>query len=289
MTGARLVALLLLVLTTTGCSAQHSARPHETNIAQAPVALRPTPSGAFAICRRLSLIRATCPRRVPVGLYAHARPPPGYIGVAAGGAIATCGDNRMRGVPLTSSACASQTWILEVGAPAGLPPDAPPGLPGKRIGPSRSRPPQYVHIIIYIARGSLAAKFPFTWPQGPAQRISDGLLRPDRKAAIFLGRRDWAEHRGTLILAPPLIFGGENGDHLIFRWRHGDVDDTVSLHSWAPLTEAVSTLKAVVRSAAPRYPPRRPRVQHKCRISPVARWEGMEAPHALYCATATAG
>lgn len=214
--------------------------------------MRTTPPGAFAICRRLSLIRATCPRRVPVGPYAHARRPPGYTGLAGGGAIATCTDTRLRGVLLTSNACASQTWILEVGAPAGLPPDAPPGLRGKRLGPSRTRPPQYVHIIIYAARGSLAAKFPFTWPQGPVRTISDSLLRPGRRAPIFLGHRDWAGHRGTLILAPPLIFGGENGDHLIFRWHQGDIDHTVSLHSWAPLTEAVSTLKSIVRSAAPR-------------------------------------
>ena len=251
-TRVRLIALLLLPLTTTGCGGRHSPKPRATNTAQGPVALRPTPSGPLAICRRLSLIGATCPRRVPVGPYAHARRPPGYSGLAAGGAIATCADSRMRGVTLTSSACASQTWILEVGAPAGLPPDAPPGLPGKRLGPSRTRPPHYVHIIVYAARGSLAAKFPFSWPHGPAQAISDGLLRPGRKAAIFLGRRDWAGHRGTLILAPPLIFGGENGDHLIFRWRHRDVDHTVSLHSWASLTEAVLTLKAEVRSAAPR-------------------------------------
>src|SRR5438874_2694188 len=148
-TEVRLVALLLLLLTTTGCGARHSAGSHETNIAQALVALRPTPSGALAICRRLSLIRPTCPRRVPVGPYGPTRPPPGYTGVAAGGAIAFCADSRTGGVPLGSGACASQTWILEVGAPAGLPPDAPPGLPAKRLGPSRTRPPHYVHIIVY--------------------------------------------------------------------------------------------------------------------------------------------
>jgi hypothetical protein len=251
-TGVRLVALLLVALSTTGCGARHSAGSHEANIARGPVALRPTPKGALAICRRLSLIRTTCPGRVPIGPYAQARRPPGFTGPAAGGAIAICADNHMRGVPLTSNACASQTWILEVGAPAGLPPDAPPGLPGKRLGPSRTRPPHYVHIIVYAARGRLAAKFPFTWPQGPARTISDSLLGPGRRVPVFLGHRDWAGHRGTLLLAPPLIFGGENGDHLIFRWHRGDVDHTISLHSWAPLTEAVSTLRAVVRSAAPR-------------------------------------
>jgi len=107
-----------------------------------------------------------------------------------------------------------------------------------------------VHIIIYAARGSLAPKFPFAWPRGHERPISDTLLRPKRAAPIFLGRRDWAGHDGTLVLAPPLIFGGENGDHLIFRWKQAGIDHMVSLHSWAPLGEAVSTLHAVVGSAA---------------------------------------
>jgi hypothetical protein len=240
----RLIALLLLVIATSACGARHT-----TNVARSAVAMRPTPPGAFATCRRLPLIRSTCPRWVPIGRYAHARRPPGYTGVAAGGAIALCADSRERGIPITRNACSYETWILEVGAPAGLPSDAPPGLPGKRVGLGRTRPPQYVHIIVYAARGSLAVKFPFTWPHGPAPAISDSLLRASRKGPIFLGRRDWAGHRGTLILSPPLIFGGENGDHLIFRWHQAGVDHTVSLHSWAPLTEAVATLEAVVRSA----------------------------------------
>ena len=87
------------------------------------------------------------------------------------------------------------------------------------------------------------------WPEGPARRIRDSLLRPGRAEPILLGSPVWSSRRGTLILAPPLISGGENGDHLIFRWSRGGVDHMVSMHSWAPLREAVATLRAVVRSA----------------------------------------
>ena len=211
--------------------------------------MRPTPSGALALCRRLTLIRPACPRRVPIGPYAHARRPPGYTGPAAGGAIALCVDSGTRGVPVSSPACADPSWILEAGAPAGLPPGAPPGVPGQRIPPARrTRPPHYVHIIVYAARGSLASRFPFAWPHGPARPAEDSLLRPNRQMAILLGSRQWAGLRGTLILAPPLVFGGENGDHLIFRWKQGDVDHMISMHAWAPLRQAVATLGAVVAS-----------------------------------------
>ena len=72
--------------------------------------MTPTPPAALAICRRLTLISSTCPRRVPTGRYASAQRPPGYRGVAAGGAIALCADERLRGVPITSGACRYQTW-----------------------------------------------------------------------------------------------------------------------------------------------------------------------------------
>jgi hypothetical protein len=52
--------------------------------------------------------------------------------------------------------------------------------------------------------------------------------------------------------APPLMFGGENGDHLIFRWQKGGIDRAASLRSWAPLGQAVATLKAVVGFAPER-------------------------------------
>jgi hypothetical protein len=57
---------------------------------------------------------------------------------------------------------------------------------------------------------------------------------------------------GTLVLAPPLAYGGENGDHLLFRWRRGAVEYLVSMHSWAPLRQAEATLAALVASTAAR-------------------------------------
>jgi hypothetical protein len=213
--------------------------------------MRRTPPAALGICRRLPLVDPTCPRLVPIGPYAAAKRPPGYRGVAAGGAIAHCADERLRGVPTSSGTCRYQTWSLEVGAPAGLPSDAPPGMPGKRLGSGRTRPPQYVHIVIYAARGPLEKKlFPFAWPHGQAQAIGNGLLRPKRRQPISLGSVRWAGLDGELVLAPPLLFGGEVGDHLIFHWKAAGIEHAVSLHSWAPLREAVATLKAVVASAA---------------------------------------
>ena len=223
MTWVRLVLVWALIGAAVACGSDHGSgsRPRRAG----PVAMRPTPRGALDLCRRLALVRPTCPRRVPIGRYAHARRPPGYKGVAAEGAIAFCADRRTRAVPISSRACAEPSWILEVGAPAGLPLDAPPGLPGKRLPEARrTRPPQYVHIIIYAARGSLASRFPFTWPDGPARRLRDSLLRPKRRPRPRVRRR-------------------------AFRWKRGGVDHMVSMHSWAPLRQAVATLKAVVVSA----------------------------------------
>lgn len=143
---------------------------------------------------------------------------PGYRGLAAGGAIALCANARLRGVPIGSSHCRYQTWTLEAGAPAGLPADAPPGITGKRLGPGRTRPPQYVHIIIDAVRGKLDEElFPFAWPPAGERAINDGLLRPKRRLPISLGGFRWADHAGQLVLAAPLVFGGEMGDHLIFH------------------------------------------------------------------------
>src|SRR5439155_3371642 len=171
--------------------------------------------------------------------FARAKRPPGYRGVAARAAIAQCMSKRGRGVPITSRACRFQSWGLEAGAPAGLPADAPAGLPGKRLGYRGTRPPHYVHIIIYAGRGNPANKlFPFAWPRRRVRTIGDSLLRPSRRLPIALAHVRWANHDGELVLAPPLVFGGEVGDHLIFHWRASGVDHVVSLHSWAPLGQA---------------------------------------------------
>jgi hypothetical protein len=246
MTGARLAPVCAMVATAVACGggrATGSAAAHS-------VPMRPTPSAALALCRRSTLLRPACPRRVPIGPYAQARRPPGYTGLAAAGSIGFCSDGRTRRVPISSPACAEPSWILEAGAPAGLPPGAPPGIPGKRLPAARrTRPPQYVHIVLYAAHSSLAPRLSFPWPRGPAERTRDTLLRANRTKPILLGPRDWSGDRGTLVLAPRLIFGGENGDHLIFRWRRAGIEHIVSMHSWAPLREAEATLKAIIASA----------------------------------------
>jgi len=216
-----------------------------------PAGLKRTAPAALALCRRLSLVRSVCPRQVPATLAIGASRPPGFRGPAAAGAIAVCADRHLRGVPIRSGVCRYQSWSLEVGAPVGLPADAPPGIPGERLGPGRTRPPRYLHIIIYAARGTVAKRLiPFGWPHGHAVPIGNTLLDQQRSAPVSLGRVRWRGHDGQLVLAPPLVFGGELGDHLIFHWRARGVERVISLHAWAPLAEAVATLKAVVDSAA---------------------------------------
>jgi len=96
---------------------------------------------------------------------------------------------------------------------------------------------------------TLGGLFDVTASADRQQRVWDLQLDPKRTRPISLGRIRWAGHYGHLVLAPPLVFGGEVGDRLVFHWEKGGVEHTVSLHSWAPLPEAVATLKAVVDSA----------------------------------------
>jgi hypothetical protein len=179
---------------------------------------------ALEICRRLALIGPTCPRLVPIGPYAHSKRPPGFRGVAAGGAIALCADERLRGAPITSSACRYQAWSLEVGAPAGLPPDAPPGLPGTRLGSGRTRPPLYVHMIIYAARGPLEQKlFPFAWPHDRAQAISKTPAASEPRAAelAWLSSLGWPRWSTRARSAASLRWrGGRSFDLPLEGGRH---------------------------------------------------------------------
>jgi len=76
----------------------------------------------------------------------------------------------------------------------------------------------------------------------------DGLVARPRSRALFFGRFAWGGERGTLVLAPGYPGGGEQGDHLIFRWRRGPVEYAVGLHAWEPLTRTAATLHAIVES-----------------------------------------
>jgi hypothetical protein len=109
------------------------------------------------------------------------------------------------------------------------------------------RPPVWSHVTIYA--GDLGSAFSFRYPTH-GRRIGnlDGLFAKTRRRAIFLGSYTWAGRSGTVVLAPSYPGGGEQGDHLIFRWRQSNVGCAVGLHSWEPLSHAFATLRAMVRS-----------------------------------------
>jgi hypothetical protein len=253
---ARVVLAGLLGLTVASCGAASRPRARPSSSAKLPaaraVSMARTPAAAFAICREITLMSAVCPRRVPVGRYSQPHRPPGYRGVYGADAIAGCFDQNGSAAAITSRACSVAYWSLDAGGPAGIPADAPPGTPGKRIsGAWRTRPPGYVHVLIYASPDPIRRNaVPFAWPQGRPQPVANALLNANRKQPISLGWVRWAGHYGQLVLAPPLAFGGMAGDHVIFRFNVRGINYAVTLHSWAPLRRAVATLHVVVASAA---------------------------------------
>lgn len=108
-------------------------------------------------------------------------------------------------------------------------------------------PPAWSHVSVYA--GDVAHAFPFAYPtQGRRPARLDGLFAKARSRAIFLGAYTWAGKHGTVVLAPAYPDGGEQGDHLIFRWRAGGVGYAIGLHGWEPLSQAFAVLRAMVRS-----------------------------------------
>jgi len=108
-------------------------------------------------------------------------------------------------------------------------------------------PPVWSHLSIYA--GDLTRAFGFRYPTG-GRRVAtlDGLFAKARTRAIFLGAYAWGGRRGTVVLAPDYPGGGEQGGHLIFRWRQSGVDCAIGLHGWEPLAQAFATLRAMVVS-----------------------------------------
>lgn len=110
-----------------------------------------------------------------------------------------------------------------------------------------NRPPAWSHISIYA--GDLKAAFRFTYPtRGVRPRHLDGLFAKARTRAIFMGSYVWGGREGTVVLAPGYPGGGEQGDHLIFRWRDSGIGCALGLHAWEPLAQAFEMLRAMVRS-----------------------------------------
>jgi hypothetical protein len=110
-----------------------------------------------------------------------------------------------------------------------------------------ARPPVWSHISIYA--GNLRSAFRFSYPtRGARPRRLDGLFASTRTRAIFLGTYGWGGKRGTVVLAPDYPNGGEQGNHLIFRWRQAGIGFAVGLHGWEPLSRSFATLRAMVGS-----------------------------------------
>lgn len=113
------------------------------------------------------------------------------------------------------------------------------------FGPSR--PPTWSHVSIFA--GHLEKAFPFSCPtSGTAAPLRNGLFARARTNPICFGMARWGHKTGTLVLAPGFTDGGEQGDHLIFRWTSSGVDYAIGLHAWEPLRQAAATLRSIVRS-----------------------------------------
>jgi hypothetical protein len=171
-----------------------------------------TPAYVLAYCRRSKKLPLTCPK-----LLAHmSQPPPHwetYVCVAG------------------RSGCLGITWDVLDMVDAG----------------NGDRPPIWSHISIYA--GDLSTAFRFAYPtHGVRPRRLDGLFAKTRPKALFLGSYRWGGKVGTVVLAPSYPSGGEQGDHLIFRWSRDGVGFAVGLHSWEPLSQTMATLKTMIES-----------------------------------------
>ncbi len=93
------------------------------------------------------------------------------------------------------------------------------------------------------------APFRFAYPaHGVRPRRLDGLFAKSRAKALFIGSFRWGGKIGTVVLAPNFPTGGEQGDHLIFRWKRDSVGFAVGLHGWEPLSQTMATLKTMIES-----------------------------------------
>lgn len=239
--GAILSVGALFALITAACQrteeasdSERTSRVSETGA----VEMRRLPASARSVCHVLPLISRVCPRAVPEAPYATATAPPDFPGPSGGGAIAVCLDTLMRGTSPTSDRCENEILSIEAGHPTGP-------------GPAGSKPPSYVHLLVYASRRSLTrspSMFPFAWPHGPPSPASRGLVARRRTGPVFLGTRDWGGRAGDLVLAPRIPLGGEMGNHLIFMSRERGAYYAFSVHAWEPFPQTVATLRTVVQS-----------------------------------------
>lgn len=110
-----------------------------------------------------------------------------------------------------------------------------------------SKPPIWSHVVVQA--GNLTGAFPFKYPtHGTTITRLNGLFARTRTRAIYIGTYTWGRRHGTLILAPDFPAGGEQGNHLVFRWRDYRTDFAVGLHGWEPLSQAFADLRRMVIS-----------------------------------------
>jgi hypothetical protein len=202
----------------------------ETEPEPPAVPMTAMPPGAGRICARFPVLAASCPAEVPESRFGLAGPPIGFPGPYADGGYAICLERE-------AGACAAAGFHLEGGVPTD--------------DPRRDRPPTFLHLALYAARGALDAHFPFELPcTGPVVlEEADRLLVAPRDTAACLGEGELGGRAGTLALAPPFPTGGEAGGHLLFFWQEDGVSYAATLHAWQPVAETTDALERVVASA----------------------------------------
>jgi hypothetical protein len=208
----RLSGAVTLLLIVTACGPDESPRGLGDGPDTGSVELADLDARQLEKCRSVRFVRTACPEVVPE---TDAR----YLG---------------RSIPFGNPKF--RTFDLGASAP----------YEGQ---PRRNRPPRFAHIV--VAAGDLAQAFEFKWPPPRSTRPPERLLFANRKRPVLLEKPTWGGRDGQLVLLHPFPLGGIHGDHLAFRWRDAGVDYVLSLHAWAPFSEARATLRAMVEELAP--------------------------------------
>lgn len=216
--GATRVALIAIVAASAlaGCSARSSSRAVDLAAGVPAVRMVVAPANVHRVCERSRLLTTAFPRLLPAVSHLPSEHP---------FEVSLC--------RIGATGCLGLQWDdLEL----------------QHAG-AGDHPPIWAHVAIFA--GKLKAAFPFVYPAaGKTVQLRNGLFTRARSGALFFGTTTWGVKTGTLVLAPSYPGGGEQADHLIFRWRANATEYAIGLHAWEPLTQAAATLRAIVRSAA---------------------------------------
>lgn len=198
---------MCLLVATSSCSDRGSDSRTVTQQSNG-VQLRAAPSELIQQCRHLRIVRRACPTEVP----------------AVGGKVYTAQAFRHGSYAAFSMAAGTEYPEAE-----------------------KNRPPRFSHVVAEggdLRRGAFA---PFT--NIPSRRTPprNGLVSTNRARPALIGRPIWNEHRGLLVLMPGFEARDSlDADHLVFLWEESGNDYALSLHAWEPLSEVISTLRALV-------------------------------------------